>query len=113
MKEEKPRIQFADDEASPKRAFKGVWIPKQVWLDKRLTPLERCILMEIDSLDNDECCFASNKYIAATLGCSVTSVAQTVTKLKKLGYVKLLGFNGRVRRLKVTLQIRKRKDARE
>jgi len=96
----KVRIQIEEVERKPKRAFKGIWIPKKVWLDKRLTPLEKCILMEIDSLDNKDHCWASNKYLAETMGCSVAYVSQTITKLKELGYLKLLKFNGRARNLK-------------
>lgn len=36
------------------RDFKGVWIPKEVWLDTRLNALDKVILTEIDSLDNGE-----------------------------------------------------------
>ena len=40
------------------RAFKGVWIPKEIWCNKELNITERCFLTEIDSIDNDEGCFA-------------------------------------------------------
>ena len=44
------------------RDFKGVWIPKEVWLDTRLSMIEKGILVEIDSLDFSESgCFASNE----------------------------------------------------
>jgi hypothetical protein len=36
------------------RDFKGVWIPKEIWLDERLNALEKIILTEIDSLDATE-----------------------------------------------------------
>ena len=35
------------------RDFKGVWIPKDIWLNENLTMLEKVILIEIDSLDNE------------------------------------------------------------
>jgi hypothetical protein len=54
-----------------KREFKGVWIPREVWLDRRLNALEKVILIEIDSLDSTERgCYASNKYIAEFCQCS-------------------------------------------
>ena len=34
------------------REWRGIWIPKEVWLDERLSALEKIILFEIDSLDN-------------------------------------------------------------
>ena len=36
------------------RDFKGVWIPKEVWLDERLSMLDKGIFAEIDSLDKGE-----------------------------------------------------------
>jgi len=32
------------------RDFKGVWIPKEVWINKDLTWMEKLFLVEIDSL---------------------------------------------------------------
>ena len=50
---------------SENRDFKGVWIPKEVWLDTRLNALDKVILMEIDSLDQGEKgCYASNEHLA-------------------------------------------------
>ena len=45
------------------RDFKGVWIPKRVFLDERLNAIEKIILIEIDSLDaeDSEGCYARNE----------------------------------------------------
>ena len=40
------------------RAFKGIWIPKEIWLSQDLTMQEKIMLVEIDSLDNESGCFA-------------------------------------------------------
>ena len=86
------------------RQFKGIWIPKEVWLDKNLNALEKIILMEINSLDDEENgCYASNKYLAEFCQCTEIKVSTTISKLKKLGYIKLENFNGRVRTLKVEI----------
>lgn len=86
------------------RDFKGVWIPKVVWLDDRLNALEKIILAEIDSLDNSERgCFASNKHIADFCQCSEAKVSKSVTKLIKLGYLYIQKFDGRQRELKSSL----------
>jgi hypothetical protein len=37
-----------------KRAFKGVWICAAIFLDEKLTPAEKILLAEIDSLTTDE-----------------------------------------------------------
>lgn len=92
------------------RDFKGIWIPKEVWLDERLSPLEKIILAEIDSLDTEEYggCVAGNDYLAEFCQCSANKVALAVSKLKELGYIELVSFDGRTRKLKSRLNISQR-----
>lgn len=86
------------------RDFKGVWIPKVVWLDGRLNALEKVILTEIDSLDQGERgCWASNKHIAEFCQCSETKVSTAISKLIKFGYLYVKNFDGRQRELKSCL----------
>jgi hypothetical protein len=86
------------------RDFKGVWIPKEVWLDTRLSMIEKGILVEIDSLDFAESgCFASNKHLADFCQCSETKASLAVSKLIELGYVYVESFDGRQRVLKSRL----------
>ena len=86
------------------RDFKGIWIPAEVWLDERLNPLEKVILMEIDSLDcGDKGCYASNEYIAGFCQCSESKVAHAVTRLVEFGYVSRKSFDGRQRILQSRL----------
>ena len=93
------------------RDFKGVWIPKSVWLDERLNALDKVILTEIDSLDNGERgCFASNKHIADFCQCSETKVSTAISKLVKLGYLYVQKFDGRQRELKSRLSNFERQD---
>lgn len=84
------------------RDFKGVWIPKEVYLDKRLTALDKIILIEIDSLDNgdEKGCFASNEYLAEFCQCSISKVTKSISKLKELGYIRVIGTDGRKRFLR-------------
>lgn len=89
--------------ATDKRDFKGVWFPAEVWLDDRLTALEKMILMEIDSLDNDDGCFATNEYLAEFCQCSKSKVSGAVSKLRRLGYVRVRSFDGRKRVLESCL----------
>lgn len=86
------------------REFKGVWIPREIWLDERLNALDKIILAEIDSLDNgDEHCHAGNDYLAQFCQCSTSKVTKTISKLIELGYVKVHSFDGRIRRLRSCL----------
>ena len=86
------------------RDFKGIWIPKEIWLDERLNTIDKVILLEIDSLDiSEDGCYASNKYLADFCQCAETSVSNSISKLIKLGYVEVLKFDGRKRYLKSSL----------
>lgn len=86
------------------RDFKGVWIPKEIWLDTRLNALDKIILTEIDSLCSDEKgCYASNDYIAEFCQCSKTKVSTAISKLIELGYLYVESFDGRQRVLKSCL----------
>ena len=82
------------------RSVKGIWIPIEIWNDKRLTALDRVILAEIDSLDGEEHCFASNQYLAEFCGCSETHASKAISKLISLGYLSVVSFNGRSRCIK-------------
>lgn len=93
------------------RDFKGVWIPKEIWLDDRLTALDKVIFVEIDSLDDGETgCYASNQYLAEFCQCSITKVSNAVAKLTELGYIETASFDGRKRVLKSRLTKSVRQD---
>lgn len=85
------------------RDFKGVWFPKEVWLDTRITALEKMILLEIDSLDNENGCYASNEYLAEFCQCSERKVSESIRKLIEYDYVCVKSFDGRVRVLQSRL----------
>lgn len=90
--------------AENKRDFKGIWIPKEVWLDERLNALDKIILAEIDSLDSsDRGCWASNKHISDFCQCSETKVSTAISKLIEYGYLYVKSFDGRSRELKSSL----------
>lgn len=85
------------------RNFKGVWIPKEIWLDERLSMIDKGILIEIDSLDTGDGCYAKNEYLAKFCQCSESKVSETVSRLIKFGYITLENFDGRTRILKSNL----------
>ena len=87
------------------RDFKGVWIPKDVYLNPNLSLTEKILLVEIQSLDMSNAgCFASNDYFAEFLGCTKTTISLGIKKLKELGYIYQESFDGRKRVLKSSLQ---------
>ena len=69
------------------RDFKGIWIPKEIWLDKNLTVHEKLFFAEIDSLDNSEGCFASNSYFAEFFGVSKDRASKVISSLTEKGYI--------------------------
>lgn len=71
------------------RAFKGIWIPAEIWLSKDLSIMEKIFLVEIDSLDNDDGCYASNKYFAEFFGVTNGRASQIISKLSEKGYVNI------------------------
>ena len=86
------------------RGFKGIWIPAAVWLDNRLSAIDKVILAEIDSLDvGERGCFASNKHIAEFSQCSEATVTRAIAKLIDYGYLKVQNFDGRKRELRSLL----------
>lgn len=71
------------------RAFKGVWIDREIWLNKELSWMEKLFITEINSLDNEKGCFASNKYFADFFNLSKSRCSQIITELKNKGYVSI------------------------
>jgi hypothetical protein len=85
------------------RDFKGVWIPKEIWLNTDLSIIEKVLLVEIDSLDNSERgCFASNEYLASFVQLSEGRVANIISDLKKRKFIIQVFFDGRNRGLRIS-----------
>ena len=69
------------------RDFKGIWIPKELRLLKDLSLLEKVMLIEIDSLDNESGCWATNDYFAEFFGLSKGRISKVINNLVKRGFV--------------------------
>src|SRR5699024_2802367 len=69
------------------RDFKGVWIPKEIWLNEDLTIMEKLFLVEIDSLDNDKGCFASNAHFAEFFDITKGRCTQIIKSLERKGLI--------------------------
>lgn len=70
------------------RAFKGVWIPADIWLNKQLSIQEKVMLTEIDSLDNEEGCFAGNKHFMSFMGLKDRRIKELINGLISKGFIK-------------------------
>ena len=82
------------------RDFKGIWIPKDIWLNNNLDITEKALFAEIDSLDNEKGCTASNNYFINFFKISESTVTRAIAHLKSLGLIES-SFDGRVRTLRV------------
>ena len=83
------------------RDFKGVWIPKAIWITKELTIMEKLFLVEIDSLDNKDGCFAGNSHFVDMFDLSKQRCSQVINSLATKKYINIdLIYEGK--------QIRKR-----
>jgi hypothetical protein len=85
------------------RDFKGIWIPKEIWLDRSLSYFEKCLLAEIHSLDGEKGCFASNEYLCNFFNERERKIQDALANLKAKGYVTMQSFDGRTRVLKTNI----------
>jgi hypothetical protein len=69
------------------RDFKGIWIPANIWLDKNLKIIEKVMLVEINSLDNKDGCYANNYYFAEFFDLSKNRVSEILKTLEEKKYI--------------------------
>lgn len=88
-------------EPTPKREFTGVWIPAIIWANPELNCTEKCLLAEIHALGGHRGeCFAGNEWLGKQVGgLSAVRIGSIISKLKGLGLVRQVSFDGRVRKL--------------
>lgn len=87
------------------RNFRGIWIPKEIYLNKDLNWTEKILLIEISSLDNKNGCFASNAYFSEFIGITETNISKHISKLKRFGYIEQESFDGHTRILRSNLRV--------
>lgn len=72
------------------RDFKGIWIPKEIWLDNNLTWSEKMLLVEIDSLATlEKGCIATNEYLSDFFNLSKDRISKLISSLKSKGYIEV------------------------
>ena len=72
-----------------KREFKGIWIPAEIWCNSDLSWVEKVMLREIDSLNDERNggCYASNGYFSEFFGLSKSRVSEIIGSLVRKKYV--------------------------
>tara|TARA_R100001244_G_scaffold19724_3_gene20553 strand:+ start:2332 stop:3033 length:702 start_codon:yes stop_codon:yes gene_type:complete len=86
------------------RQFLGIWIPREIYLNQKLNWTDKILVVEINSLDNERGCFASNEYFAEFLSVSTTTISTSISKLKSLNLIEQVSFDGRTRILKAAFK---------
>lgn len=82
------------------KVFRGVWIPAEIWETHTLSWMEKCLWAEISSLGTEEKpCFASNGFLAAKFNSTESSISNMISRLKSLGMIKHLSYDGRSRKM--------------
>jgi hypothetical protein len=67
---------------------KGIWIPEEIKVDKKLDWTNKALLSEIYSLcDLPDGCIASDNHFGKLLGIKRPSINKRVNKLEELGYI--------------------------
>ena len=69
------------------KEFKGVWIPYEIFIDKKLTDKEKFVYSMIMFLSKENECTMSNAYIGILLNICNVQVSRIINSLKKKGYI--------------------------
>lgn len=95
------------------REWTGVWIPKEIYLCQDLDEFDIILLTEIHSLSKKKLgCIAGNEHFAEFMRRGRTNspkamklmVQRSIAKMKNLGFVEQISFDGRVRKLRTCLE---------
>jgi hypothetical protein len=82
------------------RQLKGLYIPAKYLYSEDLTPQEKILVSFINVMDQENHCYASNKYLGYLVGVSEKTIANMLISLKAKNYVELVSFDGIKRVLK-------------
>jgi hypothetical protein len=95
-------VRYNDSVERHERDFKGVWIPREVWLSNELSLMEKVLFVEIHSLDNENGCYASNGYFAEFFDVSDRQIRNVIGALKSKGFITVSVKNKNERTIRVT-----------
>lgn len=76
---------------STERAFRGIWIPAELWQNKNLSIQEKVMLIEIDSLSSDPArgCYKKNQAFSEFFGLSKNRVSEIIKSLETKGFIRI------------------------
>lgn len=93
------------------RNFTGVFIPAEIYENEELSWSDKILWAEIQALSGKTACRASNAHFAKHLKSTEHTISKSIAKLKKLGFVKQVGFDGRTRELIVCFSKNEEQDS--
>jgi len=67
--------------------FTGIWISKNIWLDRTLSVIERFFYAEVIGLAGKRGCYANNQHFSKILGISSARVSQLIKSLSVSKYI--------------------------
>lgn len=90
----------------PSPRFTGLFIPAEIWEIEGLTLFDITLLSWVDALycKNHGGCFASNEYLSKRMkNAKINTVAKAISKLRGMGLIEDVSFNGRQRVIKANI----------
>ncbi len=69
------------------RDFKGVFIPKEIWITSELSAIEKLVWAEINSLDREFGCVADNKHFENSFQLSERQIQRVIKELKEKEFI--------------------------
>lgn len=81
----------------PKRQFTGVWLPRELLLDKRLTAVDKILYAEITSF-GDKGCWKKSEELMSLCGVKKDAFIASCKRLIDFGYITQSREYGRMRR---------------
>lgn len=79
---------------NPSLGFVGIFIPRDLWLKPDLSVTEKVLLGVIDALDKGEGAWASNAYLANTVGVGERQIREYLTRLESAGVLRRWAVDG-------------------
>ncbi len=91
--------------SDPKPRFTGIFIPVEILEIKELSPIEKMLLSWIDALycKDHGGCYASNDYLAGRFNLKSNTIAKSISKLRRLGFIEDGSFDGIRRIIRATI----------
>lgn len=71
------------------KEFKGVWMPYEVVMDKKLSDKGKLVYSIILALSKNNDCIISNSYISELLDITKVQASRIINTLKKNGYIEI------------------------